>query len=173
MKGLGGCISTLPEEDLATTTSSLIADNMTCDSSSFQDFNQNYTNRAALRVTPKQEPGVILSDRYPDRAVQYYRVFEKVRTSSELRYPVHLVCQLEELDRRLRQLDEIATTSALLEINSKEETDEDFEDRRGVLVVKHEPKVIFSKQVKIETSKLPRWKPHITIDRRMVEAEDE
>ena len=44
----------------------------------------------------------------------------------------------------------------------------DFQDTRGVLAVKHEPKVIFSESVKIETSKLPRWKPHITIDRRII-----
>ena len=43
----------------------------------------------------------------------------------------------------------------------------DSEDSRGVLVVKHEPKVIFSQQVEIEISKLPRWKPHIIIDNRM------
>lgn len=173
MKGLGGYISTLPEEDLATTTSSLIADKMTGGSSSFQDFNQNYSNPAYLLVTSKQEPGVILSHQYPDETVKYYRVFEKVRTLSKSRFSGHLLCQVEELEKQLRQLEEIATTSTLLEKNSNEETDEDFEDHRGVLVVKHEPKVIFSKQVKIETSKLPRWKPHITIDRRMVEAEDE
>lgn len=46
--------------------------------------------------------------------------------------------------------------------------DDDLRDNRGVLAVKHESKVIFSEPVEIETSKLPRWKPYIIIDRSMI-----
>jgi hypothetical protein len=43
---------------------------------------------------------------------------------------------------------------------------------RGVFHVTHRRKVLFSKRVRYRLDKLPRWKPHIVIDRRTLERED-
>jgi hypothetical protein len=43
---------------------------------------------------------------------------------------------------------------------------------RGVFAPTHSREVLFSQQVEIRTADLPRWKPHITIDRRMLERDD-
>ena len=43
---------------------------------------------------------------------------------------------------------------------------------RGVFHATHRRKVLFSKPVTYRLSKLPRWKPHIVIDRRTLERED-
>lgn len=44
---------------------------------------------------------------------------------------------------------------------------------QGLFCVSHAKDVIFSKTVKFETSKLPPWKPHIIIDRDILERSDE
>lgn len=173
MTGLKYQIATLPEEDLTTTTSSVITDKHISYDSSFQELNQSYSNLPYLCVAPTTHPGITFPNRAQYRAIQYYRVFQKARTLSSSTSPVTPVLfQVEEQEQQFRQ-SEIATTSTLLETTSKEDTDEDFREHRGVLCIKRERKVIFSEEVEIETSKLPRWKPRITIDRRMMEVEDD
>jgi predicted helicase len=45
---------------------------------------------------------------------------------------------------------------------------------RGIFSPTHQKKVLFSQKVKVRTDKLPRMKPHITIDRRtLARAENE
>jgi hypothetical protein len=44
---------------------------------------------------------------------------------------------------------------------------------RGVFAPTHSREVLFSQQIEIRTADLPRWKPHITIDRRTLERDDE
>jgi hypothetical protein len=45
---------------------------------------------------------------------------------------------------------------------------------RGVFAPSYQHRVLFSESVEIQTAKLPRWKPRVTIDRRTLErAEDE
>ena len=43
---------------------------------------------------------------------------------------------------------------------------------RGVFPLTHKRKVLFSKKIKIRTAEIPRWKPKITLERRMLEGED-
>ncbi|WP_445634546.1 hypothetical protein NSTC745_06369 [Nostoc sp. DSM 114161] len=55
---------------------------------------------------------------------------------------------------------------------------EDLEDeprlhRDDKFSVAHKPEVLFSKPIELETTGLPLWKPHIAIDRRMIETEDD
>ena len=45
---------------------------------------------------------------------------------------------------------------------------------RGIFSPTYQQKILFSQKVKIQTDKIPRLKPHITIDRRtQTRAEDE
>ncbi|MCI0694999.1 hypothetical protein L0337_23685 [candidate division KSB1 bacterium] len=44
---------------------------------------------------------------------------------------------------------------------------------RGVFSPIYKWEILFSQHVKIRTSELPRLKPHITVDRRMLEGEDD
>lgn len=43
---------------------------------------------------------------------------------------------------------------------------------RGIFSPTYNRKILFSQKVEFQTSELPRWKPHITIDRRTLEIED-
>ncbi|MEH2034616.1 MAG: hypothetical protein V7K67_34315 [Nostoc sp.] len=44
---------------------------------------------------------------------------------------------------------------------------------KGVFSVAHKPEILFSKPIELKTKELPRFKPHITITRRMVESDEE
>lgn len=44
---------------------------------------------------------------------------------------------------------------------------------RGVFVVNVPRKVLFTKRLRFKTADLPRWEPHIVIDRRTIERNDE
>jgi len=44
---------------------------------------------------------------------------------------------------------------------------------RGIFTPTYKWKALFSQQVEIRTAELPRLKPHITIDRRTLEGEDD
>jgi hypothetical protein len=44
---------------------------------------------------------------------------------------------------------------------------------RGVFSPTYKWKPLFSQQIKIRTTELPRLKPHVTIDRRTIEGEDD
>lgn len=44
---------------------------------------------------------------------------------------------------------------------------------RGVFTVEHEHRELFSEFVELDLGALPRWEPHITITRRMLETDDE
>jgi hypothetical protein len=44
---------------------------------------------------------------------------------------------------------------------------------RGVFAVEHEHRELFSGVVELDLRALPRWEPHITITRRMLETDDE
>jgi hypothetical protein len=43
---------------------------------------------------------------------------------------------------------------------------------RGVFPLTHKKKVLFTKQIKLRSTEIPRWKPTITLDRRRLEGED-
>ena len=47
------------------------------------------------------------------------------------------------------------------------------EPPRGTMTVPYQREVIFSQQVEVEIEKLPRWRPLVAIDRRILEASDE
>jgi hypothetical protein len=44
---------------------------------------------------------------------------------------------------------------------------------RGVFSLTYDRRILFSKTIRVRTSELPRWKPQITISRRIVEMENE
>jgi phycocyanin alpha chain len=54
---------------------------------------------------------------------------------------------------------------------------EDFlvsEERlRGVVVIPHQRKLLFKQEFELNSTQLPRWTPHITMDRRMAEANND
>jgi hypothetical protein len=62
-------------------------------------------------------------------------------------------------------------TGSSLRLSARYESEE--APWRGVFTMSYPRKTIFSKEVKIHTSALPRWKPRITIDRRTLESEDD
>lgn len=62
----------------------------------------------------------------------------------------------------------IMTGSALLDV----EPEPDPRVWRGVFVVDAPRKVLFTKRVHVKIADLPRWKPHIVIDRRTLERGD-
>ncbi|MFN6528557.1 hypothetical protein [Nostoc sp. ChiSLP03a] len=75
---------------------------------------------------------------------------------------------------------EDGTSSSLAELTDlwKWLSHEDLEDeprlhRDDKFSVAHKPEVLFSKPIELQTTDLPPWKPRITIDRRMIETEDD
>lgn len=60
-------------------------------------------------------------------------------------------------------------TSQILE----KDIEPDSRTWRGVFSPTYNRRILFSKSIKIQESELPRWKPHITIDRRILEIEDD
>lgn len=65
--------------------------------------------------------------------------------------------------------EEITTTS----LWTSGEPDLEQAPWRGVFTMPYPRKTIFSREVEIHTSALPRWKPTITLDRRRLEGEHE
>jgi hypothetical protein len=58
--------------------------------------------------------------------------------------------------------------------SQEEQLEPDANVWRGVFAPSYHRKVMFSEPMELQTSKLPRWKPRVIIDRRMLErAEDE
>jgi hypothetical protein len=53
------------------------------------------------------------------------------------------------------------------------QTEPDPQVWRGIFSPVYKWKVLFSQQVKIRSSELPHLKPHITIDRRVLEEDDD
>jgi hypothetical protein len=51
-------------------------------------------------------------------------------------------------------------------------TESEAKPLRGVFSPNYNRKVLFSQEIEIQTAKLPRWKPHITLERRALERED-
>lgn len=49
----------------------------------------------------------------------------------------------------------------------------DARQLRGVLIVPHPRKPIFSQTLEIRTVSLPQWRPRVTIDRRSLERADD
>ena len=57
-----------------------------------------------------------------------------------------------------------------IEKDMYKDIEEGTEDRRrGILIVKHSHKSIFLKQIEITTKELPRKRPHIYIEDRVIE----
>ena len=44
---------------------------------------------------------------------------------------------------------------------------------RGIFSPVYDQKVLFSQEVTVRTADLPRWQPHVTIDRRTLEGQTE
>jgi len=53
------------------------------------------------------------------------------------------------------------------------DSEEEEQSHAGTFAVVHKRRMIFTQQVEIKTQNLPRWKPRVIIDRRMLEDVDE
>ena len=56
---------------------------------------------------------------------------------------------------------------------SPSESEPDWERWRGVVALPFKHRVLFTQEMEIQTSHLSRLKPHVVVDRRMVEGDDE
>ncbi|QLE47940.1 hypothetical protein FD724_07295 [Nostoc sp. C057] len=165
----------LLEENGATTTTQSYR-RSAINSQKPRQINQaRHSNTADLIVTEESPRGIILQHVLPSRPTKrYWRVLEQPGLASK--QANNYVLRFAASEEQFRQNDTGVTTSSIA-ITSLD-NDEDLEDelrlhRDDSFSVAHKPEVLFSKQVELRTSDLPRWKPHITIDRRMIEAEDD
>jgi len=63
------------------------------------------------------------------------------------------------------------TSSGWLRVGTQ--SDVDPNTWRGVFAIRHRTRVLFSDRVRLDLRSLPKGRPHITITRRMLEANDE
>ncbi|AVQ73153.1 hypothetical protein MTo_04006 [Microcystis aeruginosa NIES-1211] len=61
-----------------------------------------------------------------------------------------------------------ALSSESCSIDSAEDNDDEL-DCRGVFVVSHQPKILFSEEVNIKSQETPTWKPCVVIDNYRLE----
>lgn len=61
-----------------------------------------------------------------------------------------------------------ALSSESCSIDSAEDNDDEL-DCRGVFVVSHQPKILFSEEVNIKSQETPTWRPHVVIDNYRLE----
>jgi hypothetical protein len=168
--------SGLLEQNGATTTTTQSYRRSAVNSQNPKQINQTrHPNTADLIVTEESPRGIILQNVLSLRPTKHYwRVLEQARLASK--QANNYVLRFAASEEQFRQNDSGATTSSI-SITSLD-SDADLEDelrlhRDDAFSVTHKPEVLFSKQVELRTADLPRWKPHITIDRRMIEAEDD
>jgi hypothetical protein len=61
-----------------------------------------------------------------------------------------------------------ALSSESCSIDAAEDSD-DEPDCRGVFVVSHQPKILFSEQVNLKSQEISTWKPHVVVDNSRLE----
>jgi hypothetical protein len=128
-------------------------------------------NPVDLIAVPEARKGITFRGVSLPSSIRYYwRVL--AQPSLALRVETHYVFRVAAHEEQLEQTEDAATTS-LFSITALQNTEDESRTHRGVFFVTREPKVLFSKQIEISTRELPRWKPRVTIDRRMIEAEDD
>lgn len=131
-----------------------------------------HANTADLIVIEESPRGItfhnVLSLRPTKR---YWRVLEQSGLASKQAngYVFRFVSE-----EQFRQDETGVTTGSFAILDSHEDLeDEPRLHRDDAFSVAHKPEVLFSKQIELQITELPRWKPRITINRRMIEAEDD
>jgi hypothetical protein len=57
--------------------------------------------------------------------------------------------------------------------SSNQESESEVLSQRGTFVLAHTQEMLFSREVELRTAELPRWKPHLAIDRRTLDRNNE
>ena len=60
-----------------------------------------------------------------------------------------------------------------IKVNKESESDEIEPFWRGVFVVPHHPKILFSQEIELKPDKPSTWKPNVVIDISRLEDDDE
>jgi len=123
---------------------------------------------------PKRADVCIASDTSPGLTIDHSKKFAIAKPYWRIHQPIAVRSSANTFiyQSELQPLEETATTISSTE-SFEPEFDDEPEDCRGILAIKHQRKSIFSEDIEIQVKNLPRQKPRITIDRRMVEIEDE
>ena len=66
--------------------------------------------------------------------------------------------------------DSIASTSQLSQLSYQ---DDDLQIFKGIFIFHHRREILFKKRIKTKLSKLPKWKPQITLSRSIMENDEE
>lgn len=164
MTRLNYSLPVLPEEETILSSSSTINDSIRVSESETTHRSRLFSSVADVRVIPETTPGVTIT--YPNnyQSARYYWRTDKYIAAQQPNTFVYRP-ELESLD------DSVATISPIT--SSDAEVDDEPRVNRGLLTIKHQHKSIFSQELELKTKELPRRKPQITIDRRMIEAEDD
>jgi hypothetical protein len=165
MTRLNYSLPVLPQEETILGSSSTINDSIRVSESETTHRSRLFSTVADVRIIPETTPGVTIA--YPNnyQSARYYWRTDK-HIAAQLRPNTFVYRpELESLD------DSVATISPIT--TSDPDIDNESSVNRGVLAIKHKHKSIFLKELEIKTKDLPRRRPRITIDRRMIEAEDD
>ena len=162
----------LNDKDLGTTTSNGLSDGTAITSQTSRQSNRSRRNNLVDLVVVSESPrGITFPGVVQPQSTKYYwRVSNQ--PGAFPRIPTGYALRVEASEEKLEQLEDV-TISGLSSLSPLPTADDEPRDYRGVFPVTHKPKILFSKEIEIKTAELPRWKPRITIDRRMLEDEDE
>lgn len=158
-------ISTFLEEDRIVDTSSTANDSIRVNPWGISSQSSSLSNRAGQRFN---------SVTYSILTINKYRFFSASKLGDNIhsKIDVYLSSNTSIYQSDLGLLEDTGTTISSTE-SFDPDVDDEPEDYRGILAVKHHRKPIFSEEIEIQVKNLPRRKPRITIDRRMVEIEDD
>ena len=154
----------LPEEETILGSSSTTNDSIRVSESENTHRSRLFSAVADVRIIPETPAGVTIT--YPNNyqsARYYWRTDKHIATQQPNTFVYR--SELESLD------DSIATISP--QIASDADVDDEPSGNRGVLTIEHKHKSIFSQELELKTKDLPRRRTRITIDRRMIEAQDD
>ena len=131
-----------------------------------------HINTADLIVIEEPPRGITLQNVLSLRPTKrYWRVLEQSGLASK---QVNSYVLTFVSEKQLKQDETGVTTGSFASLDSHEDLEDEPRLHRGnAFSVAHKPEILFSKQIELQTTDLPRWKPCITINSRMFEAEDD
>ncbi|MGC9528319.1 MAG: hypothetical protein ACP5D7_22520 [Limnospira sp.] len=157
----------LEEEDRIIDSSSTTNDSIRVNPWGITDRSLSFSNPQKADICIASETSADLTiDESKKLAIakSYWRIHQPIAIRSSSKTFIY--------QSKIQPLEDTGTTISSTEYFDPD-VDDEPEDYRGILAVKHQRKLIFSEEIEIQVKNLPRRKPRITIDRRMVEIEDD
>lgn len=70
------------------------------------------------------------------------------------------------------QAPDLPPTNGLNAVPAYPEQDDDTHQLRGIIALSHKRGVLFKDEVELDVERLPRWRPHISVDERRLSNDD-